>query len=169
MTEAPAPFHIRLARADDADAITDFNLRMAHETEGKRLRPEVLGAGVRRMLAEAGMGFYLVAEAEGEAVASLMVTTEWSDWRNGRFWWIQSLYVVPAWRCRGVFRALYAEVKALAVRQGDVCGFRLYVEQDNARAFATYRSLGMDDTDYRIMEELRPGIVYLQQDAVDPG
>lgn len=162
MTAARPPLHVRLARPDDADTIADFNLRMAHETEHKRLRPDVLGAGVRRMLADPALGFYLVAEAEGAIVASLMVTTEWSDWRNGRFWWIQSVYVVAPWRRRGVFRALYEEVKARSVAQGDVCGYRLYVERDNANAQATYQALGMTETDYRIMEELKAGVVYLQ-------
>ena len=69
--------------------------------------------------------------------------------------------MVPTWRRRGVFRALYDAVKARSEAQGDVCGFRLYVERDNANAQATYRSLGMDETDYRIMEELKPGVVFL--------
>jgi ribosomal protein S18 acetylase RimI-like enzyme len=153
---------IRQAIAGDADALAAFNIAMARETEGKRLRPDVVGAGVRRMLAEPGLGFYLVAEAGGKVVGSLMVTTEWSDWRNGRFWWIQSVYVVSAWRRRGVFRALYAHVKALAAAAPDVCGFRLYVEHENADAQATYRQLGMEMTDYRLMEELRAGVVYLE-------
>jgi ribosomal protein S18 acetylase RimI-like enzyme len=153
---------IRPAIAGDADALAAFNIAMARETEGKRLRPDVVGAGVRRMLAEPGLGFYLVAEAGGKVVGSLMVTTEWSDWRNGRFWWIQSVYVVSAWRRRGVFRALYAHVKALAAAAPDVCGFRLYVEHENADAQATYRQLGMEMTDYRLMEELRAGVVYLE-------
>jgi ribosomal protein S18 acetylase RimI-like enzyme len=153
---------IRPAIAGDADALAAFNIAMARETEGKRLRPDVVGAGVRRMLAEPGLGFYLVAEAGGKVVGSLMVTTEWSDWRNGRFWWIQSVYVVTEWRRRGVFRALYAHVKALAAAAPDVCGFRLYVEHENADAQATYRQLGMEMTDYRLMEELRAGVVYLE-------
>ena len=97
---------VRAARREDADTIAAFNAAMALETEGKRLRPEVLGAGVRRLLGEPALGFYLVAEVHGEVVGCLMVTTEWSDWRNGRFWWIQSVYVPAAWRRRGVFRAL---------------------------------------------------------------
>lgn len=156
-----AAVRVRDATAADADTLADFNARMAWETEGKRLLPHVVGAGVRRLLGEPGLGYYLVAEADGESVASLLVTTEWSDWRNGRFWWIQSVYVVPAWRRRGVFRALYDAVKERSEAQGDVCGFRLYVERDNARAQATYRSLGMEETDYRIMEELKPGVVFL--------
>ena len=158
-----APFAIRPAVAADADMLAAFNSAMALETEHKRLLPAVVGAGVRRMLAEPAFGFYLVAEAEGRVIGSLMVTTEWSDWRNGRFWWIQSVYVVPGWRRRGVFRALYGQVRERAAREPDVCGFRLYVERDNANAQATYRSLGMDATDYLLFEELKAGVVYLQR------
>ena len=161
MTES-SPVQVRRARPGDADAIAAFNAAMAFETEGKRLLPQVLGAGVRRLIAEPALGFYLVAEADGAAVACLMVTTEWSDWRNGRFWWIQSVYVQPAWRRRGVFRTLYTEVGALARREPDVCGLRLYVEHENTVAQATYESLGMQRTDYHLYEQLKPGVVFLQ-------
>ena len=157
---------IRLAEARDAPLLADFNIAMARETEGKRLLPHVVGAGVRRMLAEPALGFYLVAEAKGGEVAgSLMVTTEWSDWRNGRFWWIQSVYIPPAWRRRGVFRALYRHLGETAAREPDVCGFRLYVERENVAAQATYRALGMAGTDYLLFEQLKAGVVYLEQPA----
>lgn len=155
---------VRPARAEEADTLAGFNIAMALETEGRRLLPEVVGAGVRRLLAEPALGFYLVAVADGEVVGSAMVTTEWSDWRNGRFWWIQSVYVRPEWRRRGVFRALYAHIREAAAQAPDVCGFRLYVERENTAAQATYRALGMHETDYRIMEELRPGVRYLAED-----
>ena len=155
--------HVRPATAADADTLAGFNIAMAAETEHRHLLPEVVGAGVRRLLAEPALGFYLVAESAGAVVASAMVTTEWSDWRNGRFWYIQSLYVVPAHRRMGAFRALYRAIKDRAAAEGDVCGWRLYVEKDNGRAAATYRSLGMDGTDYRIMEELRPGLRWLRE------
>lgn len=160
----PPPVQIRRAAAADADVIAGFNIAMAEETEGKRLLPQVVAGGVRRLLAEPALGFYLVAEAAGEVVAALMVTTEWSDWRNGRFWWLQSVYVRPAWRRRGVFRALYAYVSASAALEPDVCGFRLYVERDNRSAQATYRALGMRETDYLLLEQMQPGVVYLQPD-----
>ena len=153
---------IRLAHAGDADVIARSNIAMAFETEGKRLLPEVVTAGVRRLLAEPGLGFYLVAEAEGQVAGCLMITTEWSDWRNGQFWYIQSVYVQPAWRRLGVFRALYEHVGERAAAQPGVCGFRLYVEQHNAAAQQTYRSLGMVETDYRVMEWLRPGVVFTE-------
>ena len=155
---------VRPARAEEADTLAGFNIAMALETEGRRLLPEVVGAGVRRLLAEPALGFYLVAVADGEVVGSAMVTTEWSDWRNGRFWWIQSVYVRPERRRHGVFRALYAHIREAAAQAPDVCGFRLYVERENAAAQATYRALGMHETDYRIMEELRPGVRYLAED-----
>ena len=155
---------MRPARAEEADTLAGFNIAMALETEGRRLLPEVVGAGVRRLLAEPALGFYLVAVADGEVVGSAMVTTEWSDWRNGRFWWIQSVYVRPERRRHGVFRALYAHIREAAAQAPDVCGFRLYVERENAAAQATYRALGMHETDYRIMEELRPGVRYLAED-----
>lgn len=162
MSAPASPLHVRAAGAGDADVLARFNTAMALETEGKRLLPEVVGAGVRRLLGEPALGFYLVACAGAEVVGSAMVTAEWSDWRNGRFWWIQSVYVVPAWRRRGVFRALYAHIRAAASAEPDVCGFRLYVEQHNTVAQATYGALGMQVTDYRLLEELKPGVRYLE-------
>jgi ribosomal protein S18 acetylase RimI-like enzyme len=169
MNDPKPRLQIRPARAEDADAIAACNAAMALETEGKRLLPQVLGAGVRRLLGEPQLGFYLVAQAGAEVVACLMVTTEWSDWRNGRFWWIQSVYVQPAWRRRGVFRALYDHVRALAQAEPDVCGLRLYVEQHNAPAQATYRSLGMQQTEYMVFEQLKPGVVFLRDDPAGKG
>lgn len=156
------PFTVRPAVAGDAAVLADFNIAMALETEGKRLIPEVVGRGVRRLIAEPALGFYLVAEAQGGIAASALVTTEWSDWRDGRFWWIQSVYVRPPHRRQGAFRALYAAIQARAAREPDVCGWRLYVERENGRAQATYRALGMAETHYRVMEELRPGLVWEQ-------
>ena len=159
-----APVRIRLAQAQDAPVLAEFNIAMARETEGKRLLPSVVGAGVRRMLADPALGFYLVAEAGAEVAGALMVTTEWSDWRNGRFWWIQSVYVRPQWRRRGVFGALYRHLAEVAENEPDVCGFRLYVERENANAQATYRALGMEGTDYLLFEQMKAGVVYLEKD-----
>jgi ribosomal protein S18 acetylase RimI-like enzyme len=149
---------VRLASRTDAPAIVEFNRAMALETEGKDLLPEVIGAGVRALLAQPASGFYVVAEEERQVIGGLMITKEWSDWRNGEFWWIQSLYVVPAFRRRGAFRQLYAHVLALAEREPRVCGFRLYVERENAAAQAVYRALGMQETRYRVYEALKPGV-----------
>lgn len=151
---------IRLAVPGDVDTLAAFNIAMARETEGLRLLSAVVSAGVRRVLADPALGFYLVAEDQGQAVAGLLVTTEWSDWRNGCFWWIQSVYVLPQARRHGIFRALYRHVWQLAQARPEICGVRLYVERDNEAAQHTYRGLGMVETEYRVMEELRPGLVW---------
>ena len=149
---------IRLATNADAEVLTGFNAAMALETERKQLLPEVVGAGVRALLGNPSSGFYVLAEEEGHVVGALLITKEWSDWRNGSFWWIQSVYVRPEFRRRGVYKALYRHVQRLAAQDPGVCGFRLYVERENARAQAAYRELGMAETDYRVFEELKPGV-----------
>jgi len=143
---------IRRGEPRDADTIAAFNRRMAWETEHKHLDPEVLARGVGRVFTDPAKGFYLVAEAGGEVVGQLMVTFEWSDWRDGWFWWVQSVYVREDHRRLGVCKALYADVMARARSAGDVAGVRLYVERDNARAQATYRNLGMGDAGYLVCE-----------------
>lgn len=154
---------LRRANEADADTIAAFNSAMALATEGKQLIPEVIGAGVRRLMASPQLGFYCVAEHEGRVVGCLLVTHEWSDWRNGLLWWIQSVYVLPQWRRRGVYRQLYDFVREQAKAEPGVCGFRLYVEKDNAVAQATYRALGMVATDYLLFEELKAGVRFLRE------
>jgi ribosomal protein S18 acetylase RimI-like enzyme len=154
------PLTIRKADLRDADAIARFNSAMALETEGKSLLPERVNPGVLRLLNDASLGFYVVAERSGSVVGSLMITNEWSDWRNGLFWWIQSVYIVPAARRQGVYRALYDFVRDMARADPGICGFRLYVEKDNNTAQRTYRSLGMEPTDYLVYEELKAGEQY---------
>ena len=151
---------IRKATIMDAAAIAEFNLKMAKETEGMDLIPEVINAGVRNMINNPQMGFYLVAEEANIIQASLMVTTEWSDWRNGLFWWVQSVYVQPQYRRMGLYRKLYDKVKTLAEGESNVCGFRLYVENENVVAQKTYRELGMKETDYQMFEEMKSGMKY---------
>jgi ribosomal protein S18 acetylase RimI-like enzyme len=157
---------IRKALAIDASAIAECNMAMAQETEGKELLPRVIYAGVASLIANPERGFYLVCEGDTytgtELMGSLMVTTEWSDWRNGHFWWIQSVYVTPNHRQKGVYRAMYAYLKELAKSDANVCGFRLYVEQENATAQRTYQSLGMARTDYLMFEELKEGVEFLK-------
>ena len=143
----------RLATHDDAPIIVEFNLAMARETEAKELAPEVLRAGVAHFIERPRYGFYLVAEEAGRVVGSLMVTYEWSDWRDGLFWWIQSVYVRPEFRRRGVYRRLYEFVKQLAAREPNVRGFRLYVERENLAAQSTYERLGMRESHYLMYEE----------------
>ncbi|MEO6799827.1 MAG: GNAT family N-acetyltransferase [Rhodanobacter sp.] len=142
---------IRAATPTDVPGLVDWNLAMAWETEHKRLDPAVLRRGVSGVLAQPRRGFYLVAERAGEAVGSLLVTFEWSDWRDGDFWWIQSVYVDPAARRDGVFRALYAAVTQRATQAGAV-GVRLYVETENHRAQQTYAGLGMQRCHYFMYE-----------------
>ena len=154
---APA-LRIRRATRRDAPALIAFNSAMALETERKALFPQVIGAGVRGLLRRPAAGFYLVADVDKAVVGALMVTKEWSDWRNGDFWWIQSVYVRPEYRRRGVYRRLYRHLQAMAAKERAVCGFRLYVERNNRRAQATYLAAGMERTHYVVFEQLKPGV-----------
>ena len=144
---------IRLAQQADAQHLVDFNQTMARETEDKELIADVVSAGVRGLLNNPDLGFYVVAECGNEVVGSLMVTMEWSDWRNGIFWWIQSVYIVPDYRRKGIYRRLYEFVKARA-QEHNVCGFRLYVEKGNEVAQRTYEALGMEETHYKMYEQM---------------
>jgi GNAT superfamily N-acetyltransferase len=143
---------IRRATPADEGVLVAFNTAIAWETEHKRLDPNVLTAGVRAVFADPARGFYTVAESGDEVVGQMMITFEWSDWRNGWFWWVQSVYVREDARRGGVFRALYREIERQAAADPTVIGLRLYFETDNTRAQATYRSLGMADTTYGMME-----------------
>ncbi len=150
----PNPPVVRAARADDAAVLVDFNLAMALETEDKGLDRAVLAAGVKAVLDESRRGFYLVAEVSGQVVGCLMITFEWSDWRNGEWWWLQSVYVHPTHRRGGVFAALYADVERRAHSAPGVIGVRLYVELENAKAQRVYESLEMQRTHYAMYEKL---------------
>ena len=143
---------LREATASDAEVIAAFNAAMARETEGIALDRDRLAAGVRAVLDDRSKGFYLVAESQGEVVAQTLITYEWSDWRNGVFWWIQSVYVKPDFRGRGVFTRIYEHVAGHARESGNVCGLRLYVEHENERAQRTYERLGMRRTVYHMYE-----------------
>jgi len=143
---------IRRARLADATVIADFNRRMAWETEKLRLEVARARRGVRALLKSPARGTYFVAESEGRLVGQLLITHEWSDWRNGDFWWIQSVYVAPEFRQRGVFRALFTEVHRLAKSRRDVCGLRLYMHAQNRRARRTYERLGLRCSHYEVFE-----------------
>ncbi|HEY8011698.1 MAG TPA: GNAT family N-acetyltransferase [Rudaea sp.] len=144
---------IRDAVPDDSDSLVEFNAAMALETENMVLDPATLRAGVAALLAQPQRGFYLVAEDAGIVIGCLMITHEWSDWRNGDWWWLQSVYVRADYRRHGVFRTLYADVEQRARRTEGVIGLRLYVERDNARAQRTYAALGMQPTHYAIYHQ----------------
>jgi GNAT superfamily N-acetyltransferase len=148
------PTLVRPARAEDADTLTDFNLAMAQETEHLTLDRATLSAGVRAAIADPLKARYFVGEVDGRVAGMLMLTLEWSDWRNGEIWWIQSVYVHPDFRRLGVFKAIYRHVEALA-RQHNAIGLRLYVVHENKAAQETYRQLGMEVSEYLVMENLK--------------
>ena len=150
----PDDLTIRRATVDDAETLARFNEEMAAETEDKTLNPDTVRAGVRAVFDKPEQAFYLVAERDGSIIGSLMITTEWSDWRNANFWWIQSVYVRPEARRAGVYTALHREVRRRARDADGVCGLRLYVERDNAAAQAAYKELRMDAPPYRMYEEM---------------
>lgn len=142
------------AAPEHGEVIARFNQAMAMETENKVLEHDVILPGVMTMLQDDSLGFYLVALRDHSVVGSLGVTYEWSDWRNGLFWWIQSVYVPTEHRTGGVFSSMYKTVKTLAKADSRSCGIRLYVEKKNDKAFNTYTGLGMQETEYRLMEDL---------------
>lgn len=145
--------NIRIANFEDADSLVEFNQAMALETEDKRLDADILQSGVEAVFADKDKGFYVVAEDDGKIVGGLMVTFEWSDWRNQWFWWIQSVYILPAERGKKIYSRLYDFVKEQARIKDDVCGFRLYVEKENIRAQTVYEKLGMTGSHYLMYEE----------------
>jgi ribosomal protein S18 acetylase RimI-like enzyme len=143
---------VRAARADDAATIVEWNCLLARESEGKELDRARIVPGVRAVLADPNKGRYFVAEREGVLAGQLMHTFEWSDWRNGQIWWLQSVYVPAAERKGGVFRALYEHLVAAAEADPEVVALRLYAETHNEAALATYRRLGMTDAGYLVLE-----------------
>lgn len=143
---------VREARRDDLETLARWAEAMALETEHKRLDAITVRRGIAVLFDAPARGRYFVAERGGAAAGALMLTHEWSDWRNADWWWIQSVYVDPAQRRGGVYRALYGHVQALAAATPGVCGLRLYVENDNAVAQRTYAALGMRDARYRVFE-----------------
>jgi GNAT superfamily N-acetyltransferase len=144
---------IRPACLADVPLLAQWAKAMALETEQKILADEDIHPGVRRAIEQEGLARYFIAELNGRPTGCLMLTHEWSDWRNGLWWWIQSVYVDPECRRQGVYRALYGHVQALAENDADVQGIRLYVEKENLSAQQTYLSLGMHDSHYRVFEQ----------------
>ena len=145
--------HVRDAVSTDREFLARGNEAMALETEHRTLDPQTIRRGVDAVLEHPAHGRYFIAEDNArEPLGQLMVTYEWSDWRNGQFWWLQSVYVVPEARRRGVFQAMYDHVDALVRATPGVCGLRLYVETDNSRAQRTYERCGLHDASYRVME-----------------
>jgi ribosomal protein S18 acetylase RimI-like enzyme len=143
---------IRQAERRDAETIAQYNAAMAKETEHLELDVQRLLLGVNGLFDNPTLGFYTVAEENNIIVGQMMITYEWSDWRNGVFWWIQSVYVKPEFRSAGVFRKLYDHAVEKAASAGNVCGLRLYVEKENERAHHVYEKIGMKLTAYDMFE-----------------
>ena len=152
MSETNEPLRVREATLEDVETIAQFNSRMALETEDKELDAAVLRSGVERGLKRPDLCRFFVAEHSGKPIGQAMVTYELSEWRDGTFWWFQSVYVHEDYRRRGVFRTLYRHVESLAKETPDVCGLRLYVEKGNHRAKDVYARLGMNDAGYTVYE-----------------
>lgn len=144
--------HIRDASTADIDTVVEFNLALAEESEGRTLDKTRLREGVSTLLGDAGLGRYFLLERDGQVVGQTMITFEWSDWRNGMFWWIQSVYVHADHRGTGVFSSLYRHIRDKALDADGVCGIRLYVDKANQHAADIYRVLGMNDAHYDMLE-----------------
>jgi GNAT superfamily N-acetyltransferase len=145
---------IRKATPADAPSIIDFQLKMAWETENISLVPEIVTKGVDAVFRDHSRGQYFVAESDSKVMASLLITCEWSDWRNSNVWWFQSVFVLPEFRRQGIFSKMYNHIRELA-EEKDVAGLRLYVETKNTRAQKTYEALGMSSGHYAFYEWMR--------------
>jgi len=145
--------NIEKAGIDDASVIAEFNRQMAKETENLELAEGEILKGVKNLMRQPDLGFYIVARNDNYVCGCLMITKEWSDWRNGLIWWIQSVYIHPDYRRRGIFRKMYQFISDYAKEQG-VIGLRLYVEHNNSVAQKTYSELGMKKCDYHIYEQI---------------
>ena len=144
--------HIRQAIRSDCKTIAEFNAALARETEHFELDMERLLRGVNGLFDEPSRGFYLLAEVNNKIAGQLMITYEWSDWRNGVFWWIQSVYVKPEFRNQKIFTSLYKYIESSSKKEGNVCGLRLYVEKENENAHTVYAKLNMKKTAYELLE-----------------
>ena len=145
-------FQIHIADIIDAQLLAIWAQAMAMETEHKHLDGDTVLKGVQAGIADPKRARYFIAMSGENPAGTLMLTSEWSDWRNADWWWIQSVYVHPDFRRQGVFQAMYRHVKKMAEENPDVCGLRLYVEHENKNAQLTYEKLGMEDAGYRMME-----------------
>lgn len=154
---AEAVIEIRPADAADISTIVDFNMALCRETEGRELDHATVSKGVRRFVSEPARGRYFVALIGGEVVGQTAHTFEWSDWRNGEIWWIQSVYVHPSHRGTGVFRALFGHIRRLGEEDAECCGIRLYMEHGNDTARQSYVRLGFCEAGYEVLELLFPG------------
>ncbi len=145
-------FKIRKGKIEDLEIIVDNNIKMAEETEGKRLDYNTVRKGVENALKDPEKGEYYVVESKGRIVGQLMITKEWSDWRNCNFLWAQSVYTLPEFRGRGIFSSLFNYVEKIA-KKNFCCGLRLYVDKHNEKALKVYKKLGMIESDYLFIEK----------------
>jgi GNAT superfamily N-acetyltransferase len=152
----PRTPNFREASAGEAPALAAFQIALALETEGLKLDPQTVGRGVRAVFDDRAKGRWYLATVGREIAASMLVTPEWSDWHDGTIWWIQSVYVLPERRCRGLYSGLYEFVKALATLEPSVRGLRLYVDKTNIRAQNVYAALGMNGGHYALYEWMKP-------------
>jgi GNAT superfamily N-acetyltransferase len=145
----------RAAEPRDIPSIVEFQLAMARETEELELYRDILTRGVHALFTDPSLGRYFIADVDGKTAGSLMITYEWSDWRNGTVWWIQSVFIVPDARRRGIYGGLYEHVKALADAEPNVRGIRLYVDRRNTPAQEVYRRVGMNGEHYQVFEWMK--------------
>jgi len=143
---------IRLATAEDTDVICSFQIKMALETEDMQLDKEIVHSGVLNVFRDPSKGKYFVAVADQQVIASTLLTNEWSDWRNQWFLWIQSVYVLPENRGKGVFRKMYETIKEMVRADENIAGLKLYVDSENKPAIATYKAIGMNGEHYKLFE-----------------
>lgn len=147
--------NIRHAQTADLEILSSFQQQMAWETESLQLNPLTLQKGLLAVLNDSSKGVYFVIEDSTQVVGSLLITYEWSDWRNGMVWWIQSVYVLPEFRKQGVFKMLYHHIKSLVEKDPSICGLRLYVDKRNTRAQKVYQKIGMNGEHYQVFEWLK--------------
>ncbi len=148
-------YQIITASEAHQEFIINAQLKMARETENLSLDSNTVANGVAAVFKDPQLGYYLIAKKEEECVASLLITYEWSDWRNGTVWWIQSVYVDPAHRKKGVFKKLYQEIKNRVQNNEGVVGLRLYVDKTNQSAQKVYTKLGMNGNHYSLFEWMK--------------
>lgn len=146
----------RSAKPADAGSIQSFQQAMAWETENLKLDPQILEKGVAGIFEDSSRGQYHVCEVNSEVIGSLLLTTEWSDWRNGTVWWLHSLYFKPEFRGQGLFSQMYKYVQQLADERKDIRGIRLYVDHTNLHAQKVYTKLEMNGDHYRLFEWMKP-------------
>ncbi len=148
-------FQIRTANDADLDLLIEFQIKMAMETEGQELASQTLQKGVSHLLGNAEIGYYLVATHKEEVIASTLVLKEWSDWRNGNVLWVHSVYVLPEYRGKGVFKQIYAHIKDQVLKDESLMGIRLYVDKTNTAAQSVYKAIGMDGDHYKMFEWMK--------------